>query len=179
MSLLQKIIVVSIVQKDIRDIFRIMSNSYGGASLWMQLMADRNLFQRSHKTESYRLKEHEAVCLKRQYLYSSWKYLICFFVWEKIFLQGRFKFAVTFGSRPGAGNLNMPFEGFVFFLLKTCEEISQKLFHIYQCRTPPSKKFVFIYFNESPLKMMENALKLFSFVRYLHFCPDFLVILVM
>ena len=26
---------------------------------------------------------------------------------------------------------------------------------------------------------MENALKLFSFLRYLHFCPEFLVILVM
>ena len=43
-----------------------------------------------------------------------------------------------------------------------------------------SKKCVFIYFNESPLKMMKNAfyfmlkaLFVVSFLRYLHFCPDF------
>ena len=126
MSLLQKIIVVSIVQKDIRGIFRIMSNSYGGASSRMQSMAERNLFQRSHKTESYRLKEHEAVCLKRQYLYSSWKYLI----WDKIFLQGRFKFAVTFGIRPGAGNLNMPFEVLFFAYWKLVKK-SRKSYSIF------------------------------------------------
>ena len=67
-NLLQKSIVVSIVQKDIRGVFRIMSNSFGGASLRMQLTAERNLFESSHKTESYSLKEHEAVFLKRQYL---------------------------------------------------------------------------------------------------------------
>ena len=44
----------------------------------------------------------------------------------------------------------------------------------------PSKKFRFICFNESPLKMMKNAfyfiLKLFFFSKYLNFCLDILVI---
>ena len=39
---------------------------------------------------------------------------------------------------------------------------------------------IFIYFNESALKMMKNAFyfmfKTLSFSRYLHFCPDFLLI---
>ena len=42
---------------------------------------------------------------------------------------------------------------------------------------PPSKRVGFIFFNESPLKMIKNAFnfKLFSFSRYSNFCPDFFV----
>ena len=43
----------------------------------------------------------------------------------------------------------------------------------------PSKKFIFIYFNENPFKSDENdyyfILKTLSFLRYLHFSPEFLV----
>ena len=46
-------------------------------------------------------------------------------------------------------------------------------------RLPPFKKICFICFNESPLKSLKmhfiSSLKLFSFSRYLNFCPDFLV----
>ena len=38
-----------------------------------------------------------------------------------------------------------------------------------------SKKVGFIFFNKSSLKMMKNAylmLRLFSFLKYLSFCPD-------
>ena len=38
----------------------------------------------------------------------------------------------------------------------------------------PPKKFCFVFFIESPLKIMKNAF--FSFSRYLNFCYDFLVI---
>ena len=87
MNLLQKSIVVSIVQKDIRCVFRIMSNSCGGASLRMQLMSERNLFQSSHKTESYSLKEHEAAFLKRQYLAF---YIVAGSIWFVFFFSTKY-----------------------------------------------------------------------------------------
>ena len=43
----------------------------------------------------------------------------------------------------------------------------------------PSKKFAFIYFNESPLKMMENAfyfmLKVLFVLEIFKFFPDILI----
>ena len=43
--------------------------------------------------------------------------------------------------------------------------------------SPPSKRVGFLFFNESPLKMIKNAFnfKLFSFSRYSNFCPKFFV----
>ena len=47
-------------------------------------------------------------------------------------------------------------------------------------RPSSPKKVSLIYFNKDPLKMMNNTFyfifhlkNLFSFLRYLHFCPDF------
>ena len=78
----------------------------------------------------------------------SWFALICEMFWEFLVLQELFELKVT-------GRV----------VLKVGQSAS--------------KKFGFIYFNESPLKMMKNAfyfmLKLCSFLRYLHYCPDFLV----
>ena len=57
------------------------------------------LFERLQETRGYSLKEHDSAFLKRQHLiffFSRWKYLICFFFSDKIFLKVRFKFAVTF-----------------------------------------------------------------------------------
>ena len=75
---------------------------------------------------------------------------------------------VPVGSLIGGNFLDRNFPGGTFlepFFLKV--------------RLPPSKKICFICFNESPLKSWKmhfiSSLKLFSFSRYLNFCPDFLV----
>ena len=46
----------------------------------------------------------------------------------------------------------------------------------FKTRLPPFKKLAFIWLSESSIKMMKNAIsswKLFPFLRYLNFCPDF------
>ena len=78
------------------------------------------------------------------------------------------------------GNLAQAIAQFPKNSLDCCSKSSG--FFIIKVGLLPSKKVALICFNESPLKMTENAYyfmfkSFFSFFRYLHFCPDFLVML--
>ena len=62
---------------------------------------------------------------------------------------------------------------------KACIILIRLFYLIFKVGLSSSKNF--FYFNKSPLKMMKNAfylmLKVLSFLRYLHFSPDLLLIL--